>query len=94
MLRRFINWVASLVEKATDLVAQYLEATPAPTTTLLPFTSSPLESQMDVVARRATAALLYAGAAVMFFLPTISPRLAQPIGELMHRLATLLLAGL
>jgi hypothetical protein len=95
MIRTLVRWVEALVAKATDLVADYLEAKPAPeSAVLLPFSDTPLENQMDVFARRATATLLYVGAAVMFLLPNVSPRLANPVGELMHRLATVLLAGL
>jgi len=95
MIRKLVRWVEALVQKATDMAADYLEATPAPATaSVLPFTDSPLETGMDVFARKVTAALLYVGAAAMFLLPSVSPRLATPIGELMHRLATVLLAGL
>jgi len=95
MFRTLITWVEGLVARASEMLAEYLEAKPAPEgAALLPFADTKLENQMDVFARKTTAVLLYVGAAAMFLVPWISPRLAHPVGNLMQHLAAVLIAGL
>jgi hypothetical protein len=93
MLRGALKWLGSLTEKVSEVLAEYLD-TPERAPQLLPFAEFPVEKKMDVAARKVTAAVLYTVGTAIVLVPSFSPRLTLPIGDLMHRLASLLVAGL
>ena len=88
MLQALRDITASLVNWVSDLFATYLETVPAYTPgTILPFTSSPMETAMDIFARRITGYLLAAVSTLILMLPWVSPALTMPIGDFMQRAA-------
>lgn len=93
MLRGLMKWLATAVEKFTEVLADYLDE-PETAPQMLPFAEFPVERKMDVAARKVTAAVLYIVGTAIVLVPTFSPRVTLPIGDLMHRLASMLVAGL
>lgn len=79
---------AGLVRWISELFAAYLEAVPTYTPgTVMPFTDTPMETAMDLFARRVTGYLLAAVATVILTIPWVSPSLLMPVGDFMQRTA-------
>lgn len=93
MLRGALKWLATVIEKVTEALAEYLD-TPERAPQMLPFAEFPVERKMDVAARKTVAFVLYVVGTAIVLVPSFSPKLTLPIGDLMHRLASLLVAGL
>jgi hypothetical protein len=88
MLQALRDITAGLVRWVSDLFAAYLEAIPAYTPgTMLPFASSPMETAMDLFARRVTGYLLAAVSTLILMTPWVSPQLSVPVGDFMQRAA-------